>query len=710
MGAAASSGSGEQNGGIVAEQADKIHKLSEDLESAKVQIKTLKSELESAKSGNDAVRPSIVAKNSVAIKAAADDKVAAAGNVRRGEVSAEAWTGMQQNQASAEYKPVVVPKAESVKVLIKGSVDNNILFNGLNDEEKSECVDAFFSVSLKEGEMATTQGEMGDKFYVVEEGALQILVSLNAAAPAAHYGDLGPKDSFGELSLMYNQPRAATIKAATACTLWAINRNDFRSIHMHHKMLKKAKYESYLRKVPDLQGLTSQEVARLAEAVEEEKFEKGSVVIREGEVGDSFYIIVDGTVEYSKKDDGVVGTGSSGDYFGHKALLTEETRAATVTATSEALCLTMGRNDFVSLLGSLQELSAREPQITSGNDEAVGDAEAEFANKYHKDIRYEDLILTFKQKGRGGEREIVLGQGAFGRVQIVKHAETGETFALKCLNKSQIVENCLEAHVVDERKVMTMIDHPFLLKLHNSYWDDKYVYLLLELCLGGELFSVLRRAGRFAEKASRFYSATVLQAFGHLHSKDIVYRDLKPENLMLDDKGYIKVVDFGLAKVVKECTWTLCGTPDYLAPEIILSRGHDKAVDYWALGVLAYEMTAGYVPFYAEDPIDVYSLILDGEIKFPSHFTRTCCDLICKLLNHNQGKRLGNTKEGIQAIVKHRFFSGFDWEGLYARTIVPPIRPKVADAEDTSNFDEYNTDRHVAPVCDWQPPFPHQIK
>jgi len=296
-------------------------------------------------------------------------------------------------------------------------------------------------------------------------------------------------------------------------------------------------------------------------------------------------------------------------------------------------------------------------------------------------------------------------------VQIVKHKETGETFALKCLNKSQIVENSLEAHVVDERKVMTMIDHPFLLKLHNSYWDSKYVYLLLELCLGGELFTVLRKNGRFSEKATKFYSSIVLQAFGHLHSKNIIYRDLKPENLMLDSQGYIKVVDFGLAKVVKDRTWTLCGTPDYLAPEIILSKGHDKAVDYWALGVLTYECTAGYVPFYAEDPMDVYQLILDGDLKFPTFFSRSCSDLIRKLLNPFQSKRLGNTKEGIQAIVKHRWFAGYDWEGLYARTLEPPILPTVKDAEDTSNFDEYPVSHEETPDClTWVPPFEHEIR
>jgi len=469
-------------------------------------------------------------------------------------------------------------------------------------------------------------------------------------------------------------------------------------------MLRKQQFEDYLKCVPDLNGLTPSEISKLAAAVDEEDFTPQSVIIREGEMGDTFYIIIEGVVKYFKQAEGEVGTGTAGDYFGHKALLTEDKRGATVTAETKVRCLTVGRQDFVSLLGSLQELQKRGADFESihkGEDQ--GENSEEY--KYQKDILFEDLEKKFASSN-GHAREIVLGQGAFGRVQIVKNKQTGETYALKCLNKSQIIDNSLEAHVLDERKVMMMVDHPFILKLYSTFYDEKYVYFLLELCLGGELFTVLRKAGRFAEKASKFYSAAVLQAFAHLHSKNIVYRDLKPENLMLDNKGYLKVVDFGLAKVVTDKTWTLCGTPDYLAPEIILSRGHDKAVDYWALGVLTYEMTAGYVPFYADDPMDVYQLILDGDVKFPSHFGRSTKDMIKQLLNQNVSKRLGSTKDGIQGIVKHRYFQGFDWEGLLDYTLKPPLLPKVTSPEDTSNFDEYDQEEGNVPDNSWTPQFP----
>jgi len=192
-----------------------------------------------------------------------------------------------------------------------------------------------------------------------------------------------------------------------------------------------------------------------------------------------------------------------------------------------------------------------------------------------------------------------------------------------------------------------------------------------------------------------------------MHDKEILYRDLKPENLILDSKGYLKIVDFGLAKVCHDKTWTLCGTPDYLAPEIILSRGHDKAVDYWALGVLVYEMCAGYVPFYSDDPMEVYQLILAGDLRFPSHLSRACNDLCKRLMNSQASKRLGCLKNGIKDIVKHKWFSGFDWKGLINFENAAPIQVAIQHAEDASNFDFYpEEDESKVPACpQWDPDF-----
>jgi len=604
------------------------------------------------------------------------------GAVRRDEVSAEANKG--------EYARKVVDKPESVRKLLRSIVSNGPLWDNLGDDERTHCIDAFYPVTAKSGETVIRQGDKGENFYVLEAGSCKVTVT-HGKGPEVQYGTLGSGNSFGELALLYNTPRAATITASATASLWVLDRGTYRAICRHFKSQRAKRYVEFLGNVTQLKGLSKRELSTLAEAMEEETFSKGDVIIRQGEVGDYFYILVDGKVDVQKDGD-KVDTLESGKWFGEKALMSEEKRAATCMAASDSVkVLSIARASFVEMLGALEELIKR----VAPEEEVADLAAAEKSHKYGKDIAMGDLEI-----GR------TLGCGAFGRVKLVKHKQSGDLFALKCLTKSEIVKNNLQDHVVNERAVMLALDHPTILKLHNSYKDDTYIYFLLELCLGGELFTFLRKAGRFNEKAGRFYASTVVLAFEKMHSKSIIYRDLKPENLILDAQGFLKVVDFGLAKVCTDRTWTLCGTPDYLAPEIILSKGHDRAVDYWALGVLVYEMCAGFVPFYSDDPMEVYQLILAGDLKFPSHFSRACMDLCTKLLTQNQSKRLGNMKAGVKDIIKHKWFSGFDWDGLVGRKLKPPIAPSLKSKGDASNFDDYPEETSRPAACpEWDPAF-----
>jgi len=598
------------------------------------------------------------------------------GAVRRVEVSAEIMGGKK-------YEKAVAPKPADVRERIAQNVAQSILFKNMSDQERADCVDAFYEVKAKNGDTVIEQGDTGQNYYFVDSGSLEILVDKKK------YGDIGPGMGVGELALLYNTPRAATVKCLSDTVLWALDRTTYRAIHQHYKSERAKKYTDFLVNVPDLKSLSKAELTQLAEAMEEETYEKGDVIIRQGETGDYFYIIAEGEVAVSI-DGAEKAKLEAGKYFGEKALLSEDTRAATCTAAARTICLSINREHFVELLGALSELIERGeltlPDTDLSKTTMAGHAE-------HVNIEFADLDI-----------KSTLGCGAFGRVKLVTDKNSGNTYALKCQVKAEIVENGLQDHVLNERNVMLALDHPFILKLHNSYKDAKYIYFLLELAPGGELFTFLRKAGRFNEKASKFFASSVLSVFEQLHAKSIVYRDLKPENLILDSKGFLKVCDFGLAKVVTDRTWTLCGTPDYLAPEIILSKGHNKGVDYWALGILIYEMCAGFVPYYSDDPMEVYQLILAGDLKFPSHFSRACMDLVTKLLTQNQGKRIGMMKNGIKDIFKHKWFSGWDWESLLAFKMTPPIQPVVKDKEDISNFDEYpDEDDSNVPSSDWDP-------
>lgn len=298
-----------------------------------------------------------------------------------------------------------------------------------------------------------------------------------------------------------------------------------------------------------------------------------------------------------------------------------------------------------------------------------------------------------------------LGVGGFGRVELVQlKSEEAKTFAMKILKKRHIVDTRQQEHIRSEKHIMTDAHCDFIVRLYRTFKDSKYLYMLMEACLGGELWTILRDRGSFDDSITRFYTGCVVEAFAYLHAKGIIYRDLKPENLILDSRGYAKLVDFGFAKKIGYCkkTWTFCGTPEYVAPEIILNKGHDVSADYWSLGILMYELLTGSPPFTGPDPMKTYNVILRGidMIEFPKKVTKNAANLIKKLCRDNPIERLGNLKNGVKDIQKHKWFEGFNWEGLKKGTLTPPITPNVSSATDTSNFDSFPEDTDDPPPDD----------
>ncbi|KAH3681154.1 hypothetical protein WICPIJ_007849 [Wickerhamomyces pijperi] len=294
----------------------------------------------------------------------------------------------------------------------------------------------------------------------------------------------------------------------------------------------------------------------------------------------------------------------------------------------------------------------------------------------------------------------VIGKGSFGKVMQVRKKDSGKIYALKAIRKSHIVSRSEVVHTLAERTVLARVENPFVVPLKFSFQSPEKLYLVLSFINGGELFYHLQKEGRFDLQRSRLYTAELLSALECLHSLDVIYRDLKPENILLDYKGHIALCDFGLCKLNmknSDKTKTFCGTPEYLAPELLLGNGYTKSVDWWTLGVLLYEMLTGLPPYYDTDVSVMYQKILKDPLRFPSDLDPDAKDILIHLLARDPKIRLGT--DGSTEIKAHSFFKSIDWKRLNAKGYQPPFKPRVTDGFDTSNFDkEFTSEQPVDSV------------
>ncbi|KAB7493732.1 Ribosomal protein S6 kinase beta-1 [Armadillidium nasatum] len=262
---------------------------------------------------------------------------------------------------------------------------------------------------------------------------------------------------------------------------------------------------------------------------------------------------------------------------------------------------------------------------------------------------------------------------------------------MKVLKKATIVRNQKDtAHTKAERNILEAIRHPFIVDLMYAFQTGGKLYLILEYLSGGELFMHLEREGIFMEETTCFYLGEITLALEHLHSQGIIYRDLKPENVLLNAEGHLKLTDFGLCKEKVQddvVTHTFCGTIEYMAPEILTRTGHGKAVDWWSLGALLYDMLTGAPPFTAENRKLTIEKILRGKLNPPPYMTPDSRDLARKLLRRQVSQRLGSGPEDAKAIKKHPFFKQIDWELLLQRKLEPPFKPTLKGDDDVSQFD-----------------------
>lgn len=281
-----------------------------------------------------------------------------------------------------------------------------------------------------------------------------------------------------------------------------------------------------------------------------------------------------------------------------------------------------------------------------------------------------------------------LGKGGYSTILLVRDKVSLQILTIKALEKAEIVQRNHTKQILNEKKILQSVNFPFTIMMVASFTDNLYVYFVTPFESGGELFSLIRKSKTLSETLAKFYAGQVVLGIEYLHHCSVIHRDIKPENIFISKEGYIKLGDFGFSKMIKCRTWTLCGTPEYLAPEIILSKGYSFAVDWWSMGVLIFEMTCGYTPFYSSTKERQYERILCGIYKVPDEVNTTCKALIKHLLVVDPMKRYGSLKAGVYDIKSAKWFSDIDWLALLHKKVKPPYIPQVENEGDADNFPE----------------------
>ncbi|XP_066500414.1 cGMP-dependent protein kinase 1 [Hoplias malabaricus] len=427
-------------------------------------------------------------------------------------------------------------------------------------------------------------------------------------------------------------------------------------------------------------------------------YREGDYIIRHGCPGDALFIVSRGQVRVlerqSVSEESVcVSILARGDCFGERALKGEVVRSLSVIAVGDVTCLVIARESLKRLTGELEDTR------DNGNNDPKVKADEEEGGLC--DVSYSDVQVLCN-----------VGEGRYGITQLVHLKHDGSrVFALKIIRKHLVVNPGHRERIIGEKQIMIDAHCPFIVRLYRTFRDAKCLYMLMEACLGGDLWTLLRERGPFDENTVRFYTACVAEALSFLHSRGVLHRDLKPENVLLDHKGYAKLAGFSSAKKLGSLQrlWSFCGSVGYQAPEVILHRGHSISADFWALGVFVYELLSGSPPFSGSDQLKVYAAILKGTdaVQFPNTMSKPVVDIIKKLCRENPTERLGQ-RNGVKDIRGHKWFEGFDWLALREGSHTPPIVPNVHSLLDRgadSSSGENHADLSPVDESDWDKDF-----
>mmetsp|Transcript_2908 Transcript_2908/g.5294 ORF Transcript_2908/g.5294 Transcript_2908/m.5294 type:complete len:947 (+) Transcript_2908:140-2980(+) len=577
------------------------------------------------------------------------------------------------------------------------------LFQGLDDEFINRIANALDVRNVKKGETIYKAGdETHELFMVGSEGRVKITPQSGGKSFT-----LGLGESFGEEAIYKaDKPRMETAVAEKKTMLVYMSREHLdRTIGSLDDAILLSKDRRLLKSIPLFRDSDFEdfEYELLAALIDKKTYRGGEVIYEEEEMIEepALMIVRTGIVDqFSEQHPDRECVLKSGDYFGEESLTPDKNmkfggpkggtkyREETVEVVSDTMeCGKLTLSSIDSVIQDLHRLGCNRRHGKKGNKFG-----AQKNSSMETESRPETLgDLDFHQ---------LFGAGTFGRVWIVSRPGGKTAYALKIQSKRELLDQRQASSAKRERAVMAKLDHPFVCKLVNTFQDDACIYMLLSLIQGGELLNLIQGGemhGGLPEIATKFYAAGILEGLTYMHRRHIVYRDLKPENVLLDGDGYPVIVDFGFSKVVTDKTYTFCGTPLYLAPEIVLSRGHDRAVDYWSIGCLIFEMLFGGTPFYERgiDQKGLFKNIVRGKWRLPNDankLSQHAMDLIRGMLQKRPTERLGCMAGGYREVKHHQFFQEVNFNKLVKKQIKAPWVPFIEDALDISHFENFDAD------------------
>mmetsp|Transcript_46014 Transcript_46014/g.80897 ORF Transcript_46014/g.80897 Transcript_46014/m.80897 type:complete len:987 (-) Transcript_46014:166-3126(-) len=569
-----------------------------------------------------------------------------------------------------DFKEMLKRVAEENTKEYLSYLDELAILKPLSLSEKEGIAKVLDKVHYSKGDVIFRRGDPASAFYILLDGTVQVekegqLRTLNAHLSSRQF------QTFGDRTLLEDIARSATVTVVSdSAQCLMLEREDFhmmlgsvRNLFDEHRGTQAdmtSRFVRVLDKLEVLNSLTESEKKAVAEALRSADFSKGDVVFKRGDKAEEFYILVDGTLEAFDGANSYAIKATHAEekvcHFGEKAILENAFRRITVTVKSEkAKALTLDCTSFRLLLSKLRDVFLRFHAVNRVLNRRV-------------EIHKQDLSV-----------EHIITRIPTGLIESCRHNVTNEAFAMKSMNKALIVKSDLCASVFRERDVWLKLDSPFVVKLHTLFNEPQYLHFLCELVPGGGLSDLYNWVGLYGLVGhARFYTAGVIIALKHLHGRRIIHRDIRPENVLLTEFGYPKLVDFSLSKAVIGKTFTTCGTSEYMAPEVLVGTGHTRAVDWWAVGVMVFELLAGHSPFASDCPMDVYSNIMRGfqRVSLPQSCRGTAGDFIHSLLKREPVDRLAMRPGGPDKLCEHAWFNRFSWQSMSSLSLEAPYKPE----------------------------------